>query len=342
MKIALAFDDVLLVPQYSDILSRKDPDVSTRISQHLVLKIPVISSCMDTVTGPAMAITMWKLGGLGMLHRYNTIQQQVDMYLEVKKNGADCAVAVGATNDFVERAQALVDNGVSILCIDIAHGDSLVSVNAVEKIRVMFPNITLIAGNVATGSGCARLIDAGADAIRVGIGGGGACTSRIKAAAGKPTLQTIFDCKEYLDKYGYKDYCIIADGGIRESGDCVKSIAAGASCVMLGQLLAATDESPGNIIETPTGKYKSYRGMASRSAQVDWNPEKSKTIVPEGEEMMLPYKGNVEDILYLFVGGLRTGMTYSNARTLKELQNNAEFIQITSAGWAESKPHAKK
>jgi IMP dehydrogenase len=252
---------------------------------------------------------------------------------------ANCAVAIGATGDYFERAEKLVSAGTDILCVDVAHGDSLIVVESVKKLRQVFPHITLIAGNVATGKGAARLIDSGADAIRVGIGSGAACSTRVMTGSGIPTLQSLFDCQEYLDLHGYKDVCLIADGGIKNGGDIVKSIAAGASSVMLGQLLAATDESPGDLVSN--GTMKKYRGMSSYGAQSEWRPETKNNIVPEGEETLLPYKGSVKKAIHELVGGLRSGMTYSNARTLIELQNNAEFVHITSSGWAESKPHAK-
>ena len=345
MKTALSFDDVLLVPQYNEVASRKDTDTSTKISKHLTLKIPVISSCMDTVTGVEMAVAMWHRGGLGILHRYNTIEQQLDMYSKVKNwgsNPTDCAIAVGSTGDYFERTAGLVEAGANIICIDVAHGDSLVAIEATRRLRKSFPHITIIAGNVATGEGCARLIDAGADAVRAGIGGGSLCTTRIMTGHGVPTLQTIFDCYEYLMARKYDDFCILADGGIKSGGDVVKSIAAGASGVILGQLLAATDETPGELVDTPNGMFKQYRGMSSYGAQAQWRPEKRGEIVPEGEDTMLPYKGSVNEVLHNLIGGLRSGMTYSNSRTLKELKNNSEFRQITVAGWAESKPHAKQ
>ena len=353
MKMALSFDDVLLVPQHNEIVSRKDVNTSTRLSKTLTLKIPIISSCMDTVTGSEMASAMWRAGGLGILHRYNTIEQQLQMFLSVRDSVvkeshemANCAIAVGATGDYFDRAQTLYRNGAKIFCIDVANGDSKISIEAIHRLRKEFPDTTLIAGNVATGEGCARLIDAGADAIRAGIGGGSLCTTRIMTGHGVPTFQTVLDCHEYLWYRKYNDFCIISDGGIKNSGDIVKSIAAGASAVMLGQLLASTDEAPGDTIYLPEGDplaqpYKRYRGMASFGAQADWRPEKKEDIVPEGEDTILPCKGSVDKMLYQLVGRLRSGMTYSNAKTLKELKNNAQFRPITSAGWAESKPHAK-
>lgn len=359
MKTALSFDDVLLVPQHNSIVSRKDVDTSTKLSKHLTLKIPVISSCMDTVTGPEMATTMWKAGGLGILHRYNTIQQQCQMLREVHSADAQCAVAVGISGDYKDRLKALVETNGRIFCFDVAHGDCDMMVDAIKWFRATFgQDFTVIAGNVATGSGAAELVDAGADAIRVGIGGGSLCTTRIMTGHGVPTFQSVLDCYDYMLHHRYKVHdsvCLIADGGIKNSGDIVKSIAAGAGAVMLGQLLAGTDEAPGEIVypeskchtadtgvyETKGKPYKRYRGMSSFGAQADWRPDRKDEIVPEGEDTMLPYKGSTNKILHQLVGGLRSGMTYSNARTLKQLKKNATFTPITSAGWAESKPHAK-
>lgn len=342
MKLALSFDDVLLVPQYNTIASRKDVNTATQISKNLTLKIPIISSCMDTITESEMAIAMWHLGGLGIIHRYNTIEKQINMFKKVLSANANCAIAIGAAGDYFDRASALIDSGANIICIDIAHGDSEIIIKAIKTLRNNYPDLTIIAGNVATGEGCARLIDAGADSIRVGIGGGSLCSTRLVAGHGIPTLQSVLDCYDYLYYHKYKDFCLLSDGGIKTSGDIVKSIVAGANAVVLGQLLGATDEAPGEIVEIDNKKYKKYRGMASMLAQAEWRPEKREEIVPEGEDTLLPYKGSVYKVIYNLVGGLRSGMTYSNAKTIKELKNNGEFIQITNAGLAESRPHAKK
>ena len=356
MKLALSFDDVLLVPQYNEVASRKDVDTSVRVSERLTLKIPIISSCMDTVTESDMAITMWRAGGLGILHRYNTIEQQLEMFKKVqigrlageelvlfdRHPSANCAVAVGATGDYMERICRLYEQGATIFCVDVAHGDSKLVVEAVKKIRMTFPDITLIAGNVATGEGCLRLGYAGADAVRVGIGGGSLCTTRLMTGSGVPTLQSIMDCYEYMMARGLH-VCLLADGGIKSSGDIVKSIAAGAGAVILGQLLAATDKAPGALMPMADGTLvKVYRGMSSFAAQADWRPEKKNEIVPEGEETLLPYKGTTSEVLHQLVGGLRSGMTYSGAHRLEYLTLTAKFTQITHAGWAESKPHAKQ
>lgn len=342
LKLALSFDDVLLKPRNSKVKSRKDVDTSTRISKHLTLGIPIISSCMDSVTGVEMAVAMWKAGGLGILHRYNTIEQQVKMLQDVKKNNANCAVAIGATDDFIKRASALIENGCNVLCIDVAHGDNLYVIKAVSEIRQLFPNITLIAGNVATGKGCRRLIDAGADAVRVGISCGGACSTAVVSGSGLPALQSIMDCAKYLNKKGYKDFCLLGDGGVKNSGDIVKALAAGANAVILGQLLAGTDESPGEIMEKNNKMFKIYRGMSSFAAQAEWRPQKMKEIVPEGEETAVPYRGSVNDVLFNLVGGIRSGFSYSGAFNVEDLKRKARFVRMSSAGFIESRPHAKK
>ena len=342
MKVALSFDDVLLVPKYNTIKSRKDVDTSVKLSDHLQLNIPLIASCMDTVCEDTMAIEMWRNGGLGIIHRYNTIEQQVKLFSNVKAANTNCAVAIGATGDYLERAEALVVAGCDVLCVDVAHGDSSFVIESIKELRRRYKSITLITGNVARGEAAARLIDAGSDCVRVGIGGGSLCTTRLVAGVGVSTLYSIMECAEYLDKYGYEDYRLLADGGIKTSGDIVKAIAAGARAVILGQLLAGTTEAPGQIIGKSNSKFKVYRGMAARSSQSNWRPEKTAEIVPEGEDTLLPYKGAAKDILFGLVGGLRSGMTYNGAHNIKELQHEPEFIQITLAGLMESKPHAKQ
>jgi IMP dehydrogenase len=342
MKLALSFDDVLLLPRHSTIPSRKDVDTSTQLAPNLLLKIPVIASCMDTVCEDAMAIAMWRLGGLGIIHRYNTIEKQVELYQKVQLNNAHCAVAVGATGDYLDRMARLYDAGCRIICIDIANGDSEVCGHAVKTISKLYKDITIIAGNVSTGVGARFLIESGAHIIRIGIGSGSLCTTRINTGCGAPTLYSLFECIDTLAYSRCSNYSLIADGGIKNGGDIVKSIAAGANGVMLGQLLAATDEAPGEIISTADGKYKRYQGMASYASQVAWRPDKKDEIVPEGEATLLPCKGAVDKIIYQLVGGLRSGMTYNNATNLQELKNHAEFIRITGAGWQESMPHAKR
>lgn len=339
-----SFDDVLLVPRYNTIASRSDPDIdlSSDLAKQLKISIPFVSSCMDTVTEDRMAAEMWKNGGLGVVHRYNTIEKQVGMAKQIQQAGCKAAFAVGANGDAYERLSSLYDVGVNIFCIDIAHGDSTVMGSAISRAKKLGKDIVVIAGNVATPSGALFLADHGADSIRVGIGGGSMCTTRLVTGFGIPTLQSILDIREtdIVEKYGVS---LIADGGIRNSGDAVKSFVAGAHAVMLGQALAGTDESPGEVYEMRNSglKYKLYRGMASFDAQVEWRPEKRTAIVPEGDAGNVLYKGKTKDVLHGLVGGVRSGMTYANARSLRELHEYTEIVGITHAGLIESKPHAK-
>ena len=338
---SISFDDVLCIPaDYSEIVSRKDPDTTVKLSDHLTLKIPIVSSCMNSVTEAKMAIAMHKAGGLGILHRYNTIEEQLTMVKEVHDSGANCGVAVGATKDYLERTAELIDNGVSIICCDVANGHSVVALNAISAIRKKYSDITIIAGNVASAVGAVNLAYAGADSIRCGIGGGSACSTRVQTAFGVPTLQTIINCYEEFSKRKLK-CTLIADGGIKNSGDCVKSLVGGADCVILGQLLASTDESPGEIEIHNGVKYKKYFGMASFLAQSQWQPEKIDNIVPEGEDTILRYKGSVEKVIRVLVGGIRSGMSYGNAKNISDLRKNVQFTTISSAGMQESIPHAK-
>jgi len=333
-KQALTYDDMLLIPQYSNIESRSEVDLASDLSAHVTLDLPIISSPMDTVCEGEMAIAMARNGGMGVIHRYNSIDEQVKLSREVIDRGErSFAAAVGVTGDYQERASSLVDIGVNTLCLDVAHGHHILMKNALEYLRARFgKSITIIAGNVCTLEGVNALADWGADAVRANIGGGSICSTRIVTGHGLPGLQTIFDCAR-TDR----DVAIIADGGIKTSGDIVKALAAGADFVMCGSLLAGTQESPGNIITMPDGtRMKEYRGMASKDAQMNW---RNKSSTPEGVASYIPYKGAVGDILTDLEGGIRSGLSYSGARTIQELQSNAVWSQQTSAGTIESGTH---
>ena len=333
-KKAVTYDDMLLIPQYSNIESRNEVDLSNDLSAHVTLDLPILSAPMDTVCEGEMAIAMARNGGMGILHRYNSIDEQVRLASEVMSRGESIfAAAVGITGDYKERAEVLVNNGVNTLCLDVAHGHHILMKNALEYLRARFgKSITIIAGNVCTLQGVNDLADWGADAVRANIGGGSICSTRIVTGHGLPGLQTIFDCAR-TDR----DVAIIADGGIKTSGDIVKALAAGADFVMCGSLLAGTKESPGDIITMSDGsRMKEYRGMASKDAQMNW---RNKSSTPEGVASYIPYKGTVDDILLDLEGGLRSGLSYSGARTIQELQSNAEWSQQTSAGTVESGTH---
>ncbi len=252
-----------------------------------------------------------------------------------------CGAAVGITNNMMERATALVEAGVDLLSIDTAHGHSQGVLNAVKKLKEAFPNVTLMAGNIATPEACAALFDMGADIVKVGIGPGSICTTRVVAGIGVPQLTAVMDCYEVAKKYGKP---IVADGGIKYSGDITKAIAAGGSCVMLGSLLAGTEESPGETTIIRGRNFKTYRGMGSSGAMAcgsndRYFQEGKAKFVPEGVEGAVPYRGSVKDNIYQLVGGLRAGMGYCGTRTIDELKENGKFVKITGAGLVESHPH---
>jgi IMP dehydrogenase len=471
--LALTYDDVLLVPCRSGVVSRRDVDTSTRLTRDLRLNIPVVSANMDTVTEARMARAMAREGGIGIIHRFMPIEQEAAEIQRVKRpeeavggrqlhtiapsrtvgeamtlmgrhnvnsllvvgegdrllgivtsrdvlfaedpsqsverlmTGGEQLVtapvgtrleqarrilhehrleklplvdatghlrglitardvlrltehpnaardsqgrllvgaAIGAVGDYLERADALVAAEVDVLVVDIAHGHSEHALRATRRVKDAFPDVQLIAGNVATAEGARDLAEAGADAIKVGVGPGAACSTRLVAGVGVPQLTALFDCVAAMAEMGLP---IIADGGVRTSGDLTKALAAGAETVMIGSLLAGTEESPGRTVLRGGGRFKVYRGMASlgaadarrqRETSEDMLDELAAAVVPEGVEAVVPFRGSLSDVLYQQVGGLRSGMSYLNARTLLELRANARFVRMTDAGRAESRPH---
>jgi IMP dehydrogenase len=468
----LTYDDVLLVPRYSDIRSRKDVDTSAQLTRNIRLDVPIVSANMDTVTEAEMAIAVARKGGIGIIHRFNTIEQQVNQVRQVKRSESfiienpytvepestvghardllevhhitglpvvDRAhtlvgllssrdilfvhedsrlvsevmtprdrlvtapmgttitqaeeilqthkveklplidgdghlaglitlrdilkrslhpesskdrkgrlligAAIGVVGDYLERAVELVKARCDVLVLDIAHGHSYNAISAAREIKSRLGNVELIAGNVATAEGTRDLIDAGADAVKVGVGPGSICITRVVTGVGVPQLTAVMDCVREADRY---DVPIVADGGIRQSGDVSKALAAGASTVMIGNMLAGTRESPGVVVVRNGRRYKASRGMASTAATLDrrrrekpgWEGETDLTdVVPEGIEGMVPFKGDVSEVLVQLVGGLRSGMSYLGARNLREFRERAIFMQITGAGMNESQPH---
>jgi len=332
IKGTVSFDDVLLQPNYSDIESRSEVNIGNNLGPYNY-KIPIISSPMDTVTEEEMALAMASRGGLGIIHRYNTIDDQQRMIENLYNQIDKVAVAIGVSDDFEERAHACIISGASILCIDVAHGHHVLVERAIKNLKDEHgENIHVMAGNVATLEAFNDLADWGADSVRVGVGGGSICSTRIQTGHGIPTLQSIMDCAK-TDR----DAVLIADGGFKTSGDVVKALAAGADFVMLGSMLAATDESPGGTFTSVDGKkYKVYRGMASKEAQLDW---RGKTSSLEGVSTTIPYKGSVEFVLRELERGIRSGFSYTGARNLTELQTKANFIRQTAAGQIESSTH---
>lgn len=470
IKEGLTFDDVLLVPKHSSIMSRSQTSLKTRLSRNINLNIPIISANMDTVTESSMAIALAREGGIGIIHRFMAIQDQVDEVLRVKRSESvmieqpytipiDSTIkqakkmmqgygvsgllvekdkklvgivtkrdilfernfdnnvsevmskdvvfaelgttideakeilhknkieklpiidkdehivglitskdilkmeqypnaskdkkghlmagaAVGVKGDYLERTEALLEAGADVIVVDIAHGHSENAINCVRQIKKAFKNCELIAGNVATGNGAEDLIKAGVDAVKIGVGSGSICITRVITGSGVPQLTAIVDSVQTANNY---DIPVISDGGIRNSGDVTKALAAGSSSIMIGSLLGGTDESPGKTLVKNGKKYKIYRGMASFYASLGrrYREEGAQVVdsddlndyVPEGVEAMVQYKGSVVEIVRQLVGGLRSGLSYCGAKNISEMQKNAEFIRITSAGYIESQPH---
>ena len=467
----LTFDDVLLVPKFSDVTSRSQTDLSTQLSRNISLNIPLISANMDTVTESSMAVTIAREGGIGIIHRFLSIQEEVNEVLKVKRSGSvmienpyaigpdqtiqdafnimnekqvsgllvvdsnskligilterdvlfepvNCpklvnelmtrdvvtakpgidlpgakeilknnrieklpivddnnlvkglitsqdisnlekypnaskdtkgrplvGAAVGVKGDFMERTEALIDAGVDTIVVDIAHGHSQNAINTVKNIKQGFPDCEVIAGNVATAQGAEDLIKAGVDAVKVGVGSGSICITRVITGSGVPQLTAVLDCAKVGKEH---DIPIISDGGTRNSGDATKALAAGASSIMVGSILGGTDEAPGTTITKNNKRFKIYRGMASLAASMGRKTKETGSIdltddlndyVAEGVEAMVPYKGSVTDIITQMTGGIRSGLSYCGAHNIKQMYANAEFIKISRAGFAESQSH---
>lgn len=468
-KEGLTFDDVLLVPKYSDITSRTQTDLSTKLSRNISINIPFVSANMDTVTESSMAVSMARAGGIGIVHRFLTIQEQANEVLKVKRSGSvmienpysisseksikdaleyaedkdisgllvvdsnsklvgivterdllfaksagtisdvmtkdvvtakpgvtldeakeilhkhrieklpivdDSGIikglitskditnntdfpnaskdkkgrplvgaAVGVKGDFLERSESLLEAGADVLVVDIAHGHSENALSTVRNIKKAFPDCELIAGNIATAQGTEDLIKAGVDAVKVGVGSGSICITRVITGSGVPQLTAVMDCAKIGNDYGVP---IISDGGTRTSGDATKALASGASSVMVGSMLGGTDESPGTVLTKNGKRFKVYRGMASLAASLGRKSKETgitsfdddlNDYVAEGVEAMVPYKGTVVDILKQLSGGVRSGLSYCGAHTIPQMQENAEFIKMSRAGFAESQPH---
>ena len=347
-KEGLTFDDVLLIPARSDILPTQ-VSTETRLTNEIRLDIPLLAAAMDTVCDATMTIALGRLGGLGVIHRNFSIADQVAEVRRAKDADVLVGAAVGVAADADERAAALVAAGVDVIVVDTAHGHSAAVIRMVEKVKARH-RVQVIAGNVATAEGTEELIAAGADCVKVGMGPGAICTTRIVAGAGMPQITAVFDCAEAADRHGIP---VCADGGIQHSGDITKAIGAGASTVMLGGLLAGVDEAPGDVVETGEGRFKSFRGMGSlgamqargsgsgvsrdRYGQQDVG-EFSK-LVPEGIEGRVRVQGPLAPLVHQLVGGLRAGMGYAGAANIEDLRANARFVRISGAGLRESHPH---
>ena len=468
-KEGLTFDDVLLVPKYSDITSRSQTNLSTKLSRNISINIPFVSANMDTVTESSMAVAMARAGGIGIIHRFLTIEEQANEVLKVKRSGSvmienpysisseksikdaleyaedkdisgllvvdsnsklvgivterdllfansngsisdimtkdvvtvkpgvtldeakqilhqhrieklpivdDSGIikglitskditnnadfpnaskdkkgsplvgaAVGVKGDFLERTESLLESGTDVLVVDIAHGHSENAISAIKNIKKAFPDCELIAGNIATAQGTEDLIKAGVDAVKVGVGSGSICITRVITGSGVPQLTAVMVCAKIGNDYGIP---IISDGGTRTSGDATKALASGASSVMVGSMLGGTDESPGTVLTKNGKRFKVYRGMASLAASIGRKSKETGSFsfdddlndyVAEGVEAMVPYKGTVVDILKQLSGGVRSGLSYCGAHSISQMQENAEFIKMSRAGFAESQPH---
>ena len=342
IKEALTFDDVLLLPRYSNILP-SETDISLNLTKNIKLKTPFLSSAMDTVTESSMAIAMAKSGGIGIIHRNLDIKKQSKEVEKVKRKKLFVGAAIGTNTDDLKRAKSLIDNGVDLIVIDTAHGDSKKVLKTLSKVKKN--KIPICVGNIATAEAAKRLFNSGADIIKVGIGPGSICTTRMVAGIGVPQISAIMEIHNALRGKKIK---IISDGGIKFSGDIAKAIAAGADAIMMGSIFAGTQESPGKKFKIKNKFYKQYRGMGSIGAMsagssnryFQKNYKDKSKFVPEGVEGRVEYKGNVSKIIYQLKGGLRSSMGYIGAKKLEDIKKNAKFIKITKAGFYESMVHS--
>ena len=334
----ICFDDILMVPQYSEVISRSSVDFKMHIGGHTWLDLPVIASPMDTVCEKDMAIAIAESGGIGIIHRFMSAKNQIKMVEEVfSHNNLGLAVGAALSSTFIEEhVNKLISAGASMLLIDTANGHSKMAIDAVIRLKnIVGDSIHIMAGNVSTIEGYAALDIAGADSVRVGIGGGSMCTTRIVSGHGIPTLSSIINIREAKDKFNL-NAGIVADGGIRSTGDMVKAFAAGADAVMLGSMLAGTEESPGDLYFEGDKRFKSFRGMASKEANKD-----KDIAVAEGISTRIPYKGSVRDVIKDIRGGIGSGCSYSGVDFLSELYKDSMYIRVSPLSVKESLPHGR-
>jgi IMP dehydrogenase len=328
---AITFDDVLLIPSYNHHESRRVVDISStdRLNK-LTLSLPVMSANMDTVTESGMANFMHSKGGIGVLHRFLSVEDNIKQF---KNCTGQTFVSLGCTAAELERAEALRDAGAVFFCVDVAHGHAKYVGKTLKNLRQILGDRCIMAGNVATYAGADYLVSCGADIIKAGIGGGSVCSTRIKTGFGVPMLTCIQDCAR-------TDRSIVADGGIRTSGDIVKALAFGADFVMIGGMLAGTESTPGEIITQKDGRQiKHYRGMASREAQEDFLGVLQEWKTAEGVSVEVPYRAIQDKIIADIIGGLRSGLTYAGSDSISELQRKLNYVVVTQAGRLESLPH---
>ena len=344
IKEALTFDDVLLMPRYSSVLP-SDTNLNIDLGSNLKLKIPFLSSAMDTITESNMAIAIAQNGGLGIIHRNLSINEQFKEIKKVKNKNLIVGAAVGTANEDLVRTKSILDAGVDLIVIDTAHGHSEKVIKILSKIKKIRSKIPICVGNIASGESALELYNEGADILKVGIGPGSICTTRMIAGIGVPQITAVLEVKKILKNKKIK---IISDGGIKFSGDIVKALAAGADAIMMGSIFAGTEESPGKKFKFKGNFYKLYRGMGSIGAMsagsanryFQKNYKDRSKFIPEGVEARVPYKGHVEKILHQLQGGLRSSMGYIGAKTIKEIIKKSKFIKITKAGFNESMVHS--
>lgn len=364
LSTGITFDDVLLVPGYSDF-DRSSITLTTKLTKKITLSIPFISAPMDTVTESSLAVKLGELGGLGIIHRNLTVDQQADEVSKVTKKHILVGAAIGVSQGYEERVRALLRAGANLICLDSAHGYTKALLRVLRSLKRTYPQLDIMAGNIATYEGARALIAAGADCLRVGMGPGAICTTRVVSGMGVPQITALLDVARAAKRTKTP---IIADGGIKYSGDMTKALAAGAACCMMGSFFASCEEAPGKLyhlspdhiparfksIIGPKPKqtylFKSYRGMGSVGAMKDGAKIKSedefhgknygdKVLVAEGVEGMVPVKGTVKSVLDQAIGGVKSGMYYVGVRSIFELQQKAQFLQITQASLTESHPH---
>ncbi len=352
------FDDLLLIPAYSEVVPA-NVDLKVTLSNKIKLSIPVTSAAMDTVTESRFAIKLACLGGLGFIHKNMSIDQQADMVKVVKETKIESVyiqpavdenkrllvgAAIGVNQDTLNRVKALVAAGVDVIAVDSAHGHSKGVLDTIHQIRQHYPTLDIVGGNIVTAHAASDLIQAGANILKVGVGPGSICTTRVVSGVGVPQLSAIMDVSTIAKKHGV---ALIADGGIKQSGDIVKALAAGADAIMLGNLFAGCEETPNDVFELNGKKVKSYVGMGSLEAMKKGSSDRYfqggvkelSKLVPEGIEGIVAYKGTLEHVVYQMMGGLRSGMGYCGCKDIEELQNNAQFTKISGSGLIESHPH---
>lgn len=350
----LTYNDVQIRPQYSEVESRSNCDTSTRLTKNVKIEAPFIASPMDTVCEEDMAFKMWELGGVGIIHRFDSIETQVERVHSVRnrmtkyleKHGLDfndkpnnLSAAIGATGNYLKRASRLIDAGVKVLLIDVAHGHHHYLQNALHELNDQYPEIDYIAGSIATPEAAADLIEWGADALRVGIGGGAMCETRIRTGVGVPQISALHKISK-VEREKDEDIPVIADGGIKNPGDLAKAIASGASSGMMGSIFSGTKETPGAIQRKgrwPNEElYKQYRGSASFSSKKDRDED---TTNIEGNSRVVKYKGKTHRIFRGLKEGLQSSMSYVGAKTIEEFQEKAHLLKVTNAGHMEGTPH---